>query len=630
MTWKKGQAPWETGQAGAALAGPGFAKGQAPWEQEGEDDTPSPRELLDMSEAVLDERHPAIDWKDRAKIKNFSNSPDVGVKYLQEKYPELSVGADSSGIKIQAPGDEYPRRLDPSKLELEDISDLGADVGAGVTSAIGTAGGAGLGLVTGGPGFMVPAAMVGSGAASAGTEALRQKIGQMLGLPQEIDKKQVLTQGAIGMAAPAVFGAAPMSSAVKGYAAKELGRPGQTLTADAVEGLIKAGERGYAGQLYDWSTRTAAPKVASMLSGASERGIKTYANRMNEIDSLNDTGVTDVIGGAQKKVSKGINDLVSNKGKQIQQLMEQSGQKVDIGQVRKIYQDHIEELMSLKNNHLDNEGVEQQLKTAMDEYQSVFNEPYLPTSQSTAGVPNEVSARGAFELQQQLKDKGDLYRMTGGPMPRHATSTSVPDKRLADKALDAYGATGDALETATGGVSATLKGEYKNLAELRKGLQPYFSSPERAFETLRNLDRPSKQLLYERLQKLADEGVDLMPDAELIEAYNYFGKPSLTPISSGGTTSTSRSLGGQNAMEGLGALAGRGMTGNYTGTVVGKQIGKTAGGIMFGPAAVKQGIKAGKVVEKYGRKLKTEGNKASAGAKSVWDMVRERDLKEEE
>ncbi len=210
MSWKKGQAPWETGNVGQSLAGMGFKKGQAPWEQQQGDGTLTPREPLNMDEAVLDERHPAIDWKDRAIIKNFSNSPEAGVQYLQKKYPQLDVGSDAGGIAIKGPGDEYARRLDPSTMELEDISDVGADIGMGAAQTAGAAAGAGGGLLVGGPGFMVPGAMVGSAGASGGAEYLRQKIGQYLGLPQKIDQSQVGVSTVMGGLTTGAMGAQPM------------------------------------------------------------------------------------------------------------------------------------------------------------------------------------------------------------------------------------------------------------------------------------------------------------------------------------------------------------------------------------------------------------------------------------
>lgn len=164
---------------------------------------------------VVEEMHPVVTQADRFLIQNFSNAPDVGLSYLQKKYPGLEGKMDESGkrILIRTPGEKAFRVVDPntgflSSDILNDASDVAYDaVATGVQTAASVPG-----LIVG----SVPGAIAAGGVSGAGLEALRQKLGQTLGLPQEINNQDVVASGALGAALPgagaALGGAAKLAA----------------------------------------------------------------------------------------------------------------------------------------------------------------------------------------------------------------------------------------------------------------------------------------------------------------------------------------------------------------------------------------------------------------------------------
>lgn len=151
---------------------------------------------------VVEEMHPLITAKDRFVIQNFANKPEVGVEYLQKKYPDLQVKLDPKDgrMLMKTPTEKEFRVLDPntgffSSDFLNDASDLAY---SGLATGLQTAASVPGALVG-----SVPGAIAAGGATGAGLEALRQKLGQYYGLPQEVSGKDVLTSGAVGAAIPA-------------------------------------------------------------------------------------------------------------------------------------------------------------------------------------------------------------------------------------------------------------------------------------------------------------------------------------------------------------------------------------------------------------------------------------------
>lgn len=118
-----------------------------------------------------------------------------------------------------------------------------------------------------------------------------------------------------------------------------------------------------------------------------------------------------------------------------------------------------------------------------------------------------------------------------------------------------------------------------------------FSTPEKTFKTLSGYDKPSQKFLKKNVDEISQLlGRDLSKESDLLQSYSYFQDPSLLPISSGGTTSTSRTIGLSSVFEAAGGLAGE----------KGRTVGKAIGNVVGGPAAVKAAAKAERALKGTG------------------------------
>jgi hypothetical protein len=219
----------------------------------------------------------------RAVVKNLSNNPGSAVNYLKDQYPHMEVKQSDDGqILLREPGKNAWNVLDPQTgidwkhpTEIgKDLLDAGYDVGSGVASGAASAAGGIAGGVAGAPTVVgapiaATAGAMGAGAAtSAGLEALRQKLGNALGIKQDLNGKQVAVQGAIGAAAPLLFGT--------GGAAK----PAMTAAADA--GLNEAEQLAVA-----QAQRGLISRAASAMKGSAEtaafKTLGPYAKQAQQV-----------------------------------------------------------------------------------------------------------------------------------------------------------------------------------------------------------------------------------------------------------------------------------------------------------------------------------------------------------
>jgi hypothetical protein len=630
MSWKKGEAPWE--KAGEKLAGagqaflaPSYKKGQAPWETQDEL-APRPTEEIDFEKSAIEEMHPAISTADRAIVKNFANNPEAGVAYLKKQYPDLKIGNDGERYIISAPGDENNRVLDPNTGFISsdfprDALDVGYDVASGVGETAAATAGAGAGLLAGGPPGALAGGAAAAGVTGAGADYGRQKIGQMLGIPQEVNKTSVATSGLLSGMTAGLLGTMPGKKAIEKFATKKIG---EGLSKEAVQELIDRSGQGGIKKAYLSGTRTVGPKIAETVSGVPAEATRTLGNKFDELTDLNETGVTKLVENAQNKLVRGLGALKREKGEAIGNAIDSAGEKVNLVEAKKIFTDYIDELKGYEAE-LPTPALKEQIANAEEEFARIFGTTESP-------VADQVSARAGFKIQQDLKDVADLQRTKGGPMPRFAQNASTDEKILAEKGRGAYNILNDEFDRVTDGLTPEAKAEYAKLANLQKNLQPYFNSPERTMQTLSNLDSNSRKILYERLNKLAkEEGIDLTQDAKLLEAYKYYGKPSLDQLSTGGTTSTSRTIPLAIGGSTVGALAGYKLGGGYAGAAAGGALGGKLGTMAGSPNTIKNVVKYGRKAEKLGQgalKLgsKVQSKKATqAEIQTIWELMKDKE-----
>lgn len=619
-SFKVGQAPWEV------AANDTFKAGSAPWEVS-----------QDVSkEQIIEEMHPSISTKDRLVIKNFSNSPDAAVKYLQKKDPNLEVKHQNGKYLVRSKGEAKYKVLDPdtgflSKDFLNDVGDIAYDIADGVMTTAGTAGGALAGFAGGAGIGAVPGAMAGGAASSAASEALRQNLGQQFGLEQDLDGTDIAISGALGAASPLLFGAgAPIKTAAKSAmkvaavdAAKGVGKE---LTQEGAEALAKNSSKGLLERAYMKSTRDIAPWIGEKMSGRSKESIKNLAKNFDYVDNMERSGsfldeLENFLGTTRTQFSEKADEIGGRLAKDI----DAAGEKVNLSKAKGLLQRRIDELEALRK-----EADTPVLRNQIDRAESAKRELFGLADDPAREVADEVSGTAAWKIQQDLKPVAEVNKIGDGIANRTAKGTPVDEKRLKNAALGAYHAINEELDRVTKGLSTVSKEQYTELKRIQGILDPVFKDEKTALRTLRNLDGQSQQIVLEALQKAEKMGIKVVDDAEKIMAAAQWAKASSIPLSAQGSTSTSRTIPLAVVGGSLGSLAGYQAGGGYSGAAVGGGTGAALGAFLGGPAAIKAAIRAGRMTEKQAAKLAplvprqqilTPG--AQIGAKSVWDLMRE-------
>jgi hypothetical protein len=131
---------------------------------------------------------------ERAILKNLAASPEAAQRYLSSIGYEVRTypGAGRFNFAVRrAKGDPW-KVVDPEGFDWQDIIDHTVEVAQGVAVGFGTAAGAGL-----------ASAATGAGTAL-GTEAIRQALGEVAGIPDNFDALMLGAQGLGGAAGPAV------------------------------------------------------------------------------------------------------------------------------------------------------------------------------------------------------------------------------------------------------------------------------------------------------------------------------------------------------------------------------------------------------------------------------------------
>jgi hypothetical protein len=589
-------------------------------------------------DSVVDERAPQISFADRAIAKNLAQSPLKQMEYLKSKYPSLDIKLAGSDVLIRD-GDSY-KKLDPSGLEFEDVSDIGDVVASGITSTLGAVGGGMAGALAGGAGA-VPGAFAGTAAAGSATEAFRQKLGQKLGIPQDVSGSDVALAGAGNLVGSGLFGTGNIA---KG----------------AYKGLIRDA----------WNK--GAPAFSQFMTGVTPEVLKTYTNpaTREEVKSLIKGGKTEFTEKLVNKIRGGLNQQKEEIGTGLSNAINTANQSVNIEQAKAPFRSEIARLKmifrqfptpenkaavdaaemnfdslfkDLKKSaqafEIPDSGVVSQkiikktvpffeqapgnplpniedtiLKSPSDGLRpAIFETASLPVSGPTlpqylpkvrtenvvervvgpnvivnpkAVVPNEVSPPLAWRLQQQLKDYGDLKKIGGGINSRFSSQATMDEKAGSQQALSAYQAINNELDRVTAGASPEFKAQYSDLKDIQSTLAPHLRTDQSAYSTFTNMDGKSKVAFKEALEKLGKRtGDDYASPINMLQSADYFGSNSWTPRSIGGSTSTTRTLPGMVAGGLIGGSIGSGM--GPMGIAAGGAVGTKLGAASASPNALK-------------------------------------------
>lgn len=380
----------------------------------------------------------------------------------------------------------------------------------------------------------------------------------------------------VGKAIPTLGAVGEQAAIGAGYGAAMNPEGGSRLE-NAETGAVVGGALGAGGQ----GIKAGIKKYLSMTSGVPEKAISGYLKYKPEVQSLiaNEGGAD-----YATQVHGELQDAFFNKKREIgAALAKQIGGADNLTVTNKIFapiEEHINKL-SKSEIALTKEGQDE--ISALKNYVSGIRE----------GLPDQIKPETVWDL----KDR--LYQAS--KVPYNGTKS---EKQIAAVAKKAHDVAKEELNTAA--KTAGLNAEYSKYSKLQDKMDQYFSDPEKTFKTLQGIEAPSKEFARDTARQIKDNlGVDLQKPAQVLEAYRYFRKPEMMPISSGGTTSTTRSMG----MAGAGALAGGGLggaIGGPHGASAGAALGAAAGGALHSPAAIKQYMNAAQAISPYASQIAPE------------------------
>lgn len=591
---------------------------------------PRPRELIDYEKSAIEEMHPAISAKDRAIVKNFAQNNEAGQAYLKQQYPNLKIGHDGERYLISSPGDEFNRVLDPGDFPgtpgefLQDISDVGYDVVSAVGETGAAALGAGGGLVAGGPAGALAGGALAAGGAGAGLEYGRQKIGQSLGIPQEVDPMDVAISGGVSGLTAGAFGTAPLKAAVNKYAQKQFAKG---LSKEAVQDLIEKSGQGAIKRSYLWGTRKTAPWLASKASGIKQNLITGLGNRMGEFEEVQEKGIKNFVKNSRSDFSNKFNEARDQVGKQIESHLDDTAGQVDLTRAKEILRKHIADLEIAAQSGRDPDVA--RLNAAKDIWNANFakkappppdviaNLPGVHGQPDYVDLPDQVDAQLANRIKKDLVTTANTGKATPGSITsRHSTGTPVDEKVLLNNVDDSRAAVVEALEGAVNDKEGykAAKQQYGYLEDQKKNLGGMFKSDKRYYNALRNLDRSSSDIDREALSQLDKLlGTKTGKDAEMVQMYSSFATPPsawkrTAPLATGGIV-----LGGYGGYQASG--------GDMRAGTLGGALGGAIGGGLASPTALKFAIKNGLRAEKQAAKVLPKGNIPQAGLQSLWELL---------
>ncbi len=584
-----------------------------------------PAAAEEPKDTVLDEPHPAISTMDRALIQGAANTSEEKVAALKQRYPELHVKkeAGTDRVLVRAEGEKDYHVLSPSfspfRHPLNTLKDLPGQVmdaawplASGTATAAAATGGGALGLYTGGPVGMVSTGGTAGAMAGAGMEKLRQKFGRAAGIiPQDEpeDTRKVGAAGVVGGVGGAVQEVAPMAW------------------------------QGIKNRVLPW--------MGELTSGVPRDVIKTTAERLPEVNTLNDPDAQlALLQGTREGAQGKIHDALKFFGKGGEEAVagaEAAGEQIPLEPARQELEAHLAKLQANLAKQPENETTQEAIRETQGVLQRFgFNgNPAGKEAEDAfkAGLDDELQKKtaavaqyfGRAPTEQELLETGGEYAAknkgllnqaaTAGPRsavnPANARNMEQGLHKLAN-AEHGYGAKpGDVLNDlglrnatrraadriaeglgeATGGKFTTAQKGYSRTMADSDVLQQLFGKNFEGSDTLlagklANLPNPAKapDLSWMRgMDRVYDTGIE--DTANLMRANKFMGKPSLLPISAGGTTSTSRSLGidaGAKAGEALLSAAAPESAG-----YIAKAVNVLRGVIspLAGPAAIKQYIR---------------------------------------
>jgi len=527
---------------------------------------------------TVDEMHPDLTFFDRLIVKNLSNDSNAATEYLQKKHPNMVLEPTPDGnIRARNRGETQWKVLDPSGFDLQDITDVAYDVGAGVVEGAATAGAGVAGAVAGGGVGAIPAAMAGGAASSAGMESLRQLVGKAAGVNKEFMGDDVAMAAGFGAVSPMLFGT--------GAAAKQV----------AKAGIAQATQKGYLRK----GVQKLAPKLGETVSGISSRAIKTFSDRMPEVLKIEQEGMKDVVTETAEELTGTLRDIEKKEWRAFENSLQGAPEKIELADSKaafeSLYQAAKQESMEIRSPEA--RKFADKVKSTMD---AIFPADVARKTDTRTGrmirVPAApVSPLKAMKVQRRLSDIAKFGDLKPGqtPMVGRLADLTENQRRLSMAAEDASRSIGGdiaAVAQKYGGLEGKQK--YMEMVNLRKSISKHFKDPQTTYNTLRNINSKGRQALSETFMDMDKRyGTNLESKSNLMEAVSMFAKPTLTALSGLGSTSTSRTIPMALAGGGLGYYLGAQSGLGQGGAGIGTAIGGLAGSLIGGPKSLRAYMK---------------------------------------
>lgn len=585
---------------------------------------------------VVQEMHPDITFGQRFAVKNFGGDPQDAVNYLKTKHPEMKFTHIGDQLVARKPDEKQWHVLDPKNFDLQDITDLGADVATGIGSGLATAGaGLAAGAATGGT-AAIPAAVAAGGASSAGLEYLRQKIGQALGVqnPDSVRKGDIALAGVTGAVAPWLLGTGATAGKIAAKAGEDavaqklLGKIGQGTIGQALTTADKAVATNMLGE----SQRGVVKNIPKIFGAFSGIGAQTIGDASKEAPAA----VKEALGVAGQKLNmlkasdmmqqKGLSDVVEAQANLIkdkmfgvkQGLQDEFTQALDkVGGVNP--QDYAEPFAKLYQE-LEASGIPRAKEDASklkSQIQDLFIRPVVGADGkpviSRAGVRQyepitNLSGKDAMRLKQYIKEMSSTFTTTEGK-PLYSQDVM----RAANETMRAVGDSIDKKLNEAGGKNLT--GRYRDFSEMEREVMPMFEDPNKMYTFLRTADSKTKKYKSQVIDKIDRKyGLGIRDSIDQMNVSSVFGDPSWNPLSAKGSTSTSATLSAGMTGGGIGQALG-GLIGGPIGGRAGHAAGYVAGSKLASPGAAKIGINAKNFISDLG--LNTAQGKLTVG-----DLIR--------
>lgn len=516
---------------------------------------------------VVQEQSPGVSAYDRFLIKNFATNPQVGIDYLKQKNPGADVRHVGGQTVIKLPGETSYKVLDPdtgiiSSDFLGDVGDIAGDVARGaLTGMAATAGG--LAGSAAGPLGAATGSGVAAAGAGGGLEYLRQKLGQLGGLPQEVNPDLIREEAMLS-------------------------------------GVFGSGEK-LAGKAFQYAKNTGLPKIAEAMSGVPKEVWQDYVKNPARVAALsqNPEALTSAVHDVQQSVLDTVEGAKAKAGQSIGQAIDtatQAGRTVDITPVKEEFFKRIQKAQTLysKNPTQQNKDFLEDLKKIGDDYFVQQSDQIGPKI-----IPNQVSPDVAMQLKQQLKGISE-YR------PGAISKLKNPaDKEITSFATKASGDLTDQM-TKEGAVPELkdLNNQYKKFTEALDQVGGSFKDLQTTSNTIRNLDKPAKDMLKARLTDIAGPGkaAQLRDKMQALQTQAYLGDPTGNALSGLGSTSTSRTIPLAGAGTLIGMAAGNKFGGGgYVPTAIGGAIGGSLGAKLGAPSTLAAGFRGLNALEKLPR-----------------------------